>query len=101
MMMRGAGNPTESVGLGRSLRYSARLRFKRDFNSVLVEGAGRSKSRIYSVNERLIEFEERLKVVLENIFVRQEFKQVEDISACKFCDFLSICRREKAFKANG
>ena len=54
---------------------------------------GRSKKEVLKVdNSVLDEFEQQLEIVLYKI-LNDDFEQAQDIKACEWCDYKSICKR--------
>ncbi len=80
--------------------YSMRKIFTEDFSPYLKEGNQWSRKVVYDIRDKLTEFEERLKGLLKNIFVDQEYQQTDQLKNCKYCEFTSICRRQFAKSKN-
>lgn len=61
-------------------------------------GARPKKQEIADFNdaEYKQEFDKRIEKVISDIFAPTEFAQCEDTHTCKYCDFLSFCRRKIA-----
>ena len=82
---------TRGVDVKPSLYYASQM-LGSDYSPLLVNTITDAEVERYSdVSE---EFERELSAVLEELFdPSQPFIQVEDIDACKYCDYKKICRR--------
>ena len=82
---------TRGVDVKPSLYYASQM-LGSDYSPLLVNTITDAEVERYSdVSE---EFERELSAVLEELFdPSQPFTQVEDIDACKYCDYKKICRR--------
>ena len=53
----------------------------------------KTKSEILTINSLVLDdFQQQLEVVLSKI-IHEDFSQTDDIKACEWCDFKSICNR--------
>ena len=46
-----------------------------------------------TAEQRMEEFENRLKILIQNIIEEKTFQQTEEVSHCIYCDYASICQR--------
>jgi ATP-dependent helicase/DNAse subunit B len=66
-----------------------------DYSSRFVETIDRKSRTLEAYSEVAAEFEEEVKQTLQEMFDRSiSFSQCEDDSACKYCDYQTICNRK-------
>ena len=66
-----------------------------DYSSRFVETIDRKSRTLEAYSEVAAEFEDRVVSTLQEMFDRTiSFKQCEDNSACKYCDYQTICNRK-------
>lgn len=67
---------------------------RKDYSPLFVESIDRKSRTLNAYSEVATEFEEEVKRTLCEMFDRSTpFTQCEDSSACKYCDYQSICNR--------
>jgi hypothetical protein len=66
-----------------------------DYSPRFVETIERKSRTLEAYSEVAGEFEEEVKSTLREIFDKSiPFRQCEDSSACKYCDYQTICNRK-------
>ena len=67
----------------------------KDYSSLFVESIDRKSRNLEAYSEVAEEFESEVVSTLQEMFDSSiPFKQCEDDSACKYCDYNSICNRK-------
>ena len=74
-----------------SLYYASKM-LSGEYSPLIVDKSTNKAIERYS--DVAEEFEAQLNIALENLFDPEKpFTQVEDVEACKYCDYKKICRR--------
>ena len=68
---------------------------REDYSSLFVETIERKSRNLEAYSEVAVEFEAEVVATLQEMFDKTiPFKQCEDDSACKYCDYKDICNRK-------
>ena len=83
---------------GRDVRpelYYVGSMVRNDYSSLFIETIDRKSRTLDAYSEVAAEFEEAVANTLREMFDRSiPFRQCEDSSACKYCDYQKVCNRE-------